>query len=115
MSQITNDMKMNIDFYEYENELLTVVIVLALISFTLVMVLNYYNFLNFWGDVGKESNFVIAIFIYASDSSHYTLSKYDMVYRCLSHSSGDISVSNVPKDANSAEMSENTSASNSNI
>ena len=74
MSQITNDLKMNIDFYEYENELLTVVIGLALISLTLVMVLNYYNFLNFWGDVGKESNFVIEIFIYASDSSHYTLS-----------------------------------------
>ena len=74
MNQMTNDMKMNIDFYEYENELLTVVIGLALISFTSVMVLNYYNFLNFWGDAGKESKFVIAIFIYASDSSHYPLS-----------------------------------------
>ena len=40
----------------------------------------FYNFL-------QKSKFVKAIYIYASESSHYTLSENYMVYRDLSHRS----------------------------
>ena len=48
------------------------------------------HFLQFCADLSKKSKSVKAIYIYASESSHYTLSENAMVYRGLSHGSWDI-------------------------
>ena len=48
-------------------------------------------FLQFCADLSKKSKSVKAIYIYASESSHYTLSENAMVYRSLSHCSWEIS------------------------
>ena len=45
------------------------------------------HFLRFCADLSKKSKSVKAIYIYASESSHYTLSENAMVYRGLSHCS----------------------------
>ena len=45
------------------------------------------HFLQFCADLSKISKSVEAIYVYASESSHYTLSKYVMVNRGLSHRS----------------------------
>ena len=42
------------------------------------------HFLHIFADHNKKSKFVKAANIYASESSHYTLSENDMVYRGLS-------------------------------
>ena len=42
------------------------------------------NFLQFYADLNKKSKSVKAIYIYASESSYYTLSENGMVYRDLS-------------------------------
>ena len=44
-------------------------------------------FFQFCADLIKKPKSVRAIYIYASESSHYTLSENDMVYRGLSHRS----------------------------
>ena len=44
-------------------------------------------FLQFCADLSKKPKSVKAIYIYASESSDYTLSENEMVYRCLSHRS----------------------------
>ena len=62
------------------------------------------HFLRFCADLSKKSKSVKAIYIYASESSHYTLSENAMVYRGLSHHSWDISNQNIKKDADSAEI-----------
>ena len=49
------------------------------------------HFLQFCADLSKKSKSVKAIYIYASESSHYTLSENAMIYRGLSHRSWDIS------------------------
>ena len=49
------------------------------------------HILQFCGDLSKKSKSVKASYIYASESSHYTLSEKAMVYRGLSHHSWDIS------------------------
>ena len=50
-------------------------------------------------------NFVLtSIYIYLSESSHYTLSENAMVYWSLSHRSWDINDYNVKKYADSAEI-----------
>ena len=61
-------------------------------------------FLQFCTDPSKKSNSITAIYIYASESSYYSLSENDMVYRGLSHRSWDISNYNIKKDADSAEI-----------
>ena len=61
-------------------------------------------FLQFCTDPSKKSNSITAIYIYASESSYYSLSENDMVYRGLSHRSWDISNYNTRKDADSAEI-----------
>ena len=61
-------------------------------------------FLHFCTDPSKKSNSITAIYIYASESSYYSLSENDMVYRGLSHRSWDISNYNIRKDADSAEI-----------
>ena len=38
------------------------------------------HFLHIFADHNKKSKFVKAAYIYASESSHYTLSENDMVY-----------------------------------
>ena len=48
------------------------------------------HFLQLCADHSKETKFVKAIYIYASESFHYTLSENDMVYKCLSHHSRDL-------------------------
>ena len=45
------------------------------------------HFLQFCADLSKKSKSVKAIYIYASERSHYTLSENAMVYRVLSHCS----------------------------
>ena len=49
------------------------------------------HFLQFCADLIKKSKSVKAIYIYASESSHYTLSENAMVYSGPSHRSWDIS------------------------
>ena len=44
-------------------------------------------FLEFCADLSKKSRSVKAFYIYASESSHYTLSENDMVYRGPNHRS----------------------------
>ena len=61
-------------------------------------------FLQFCTDPSKKSNSIKAIYIYASESSYYSLSENDMVCRGLSHRSWDISNYNIRKDADSAEI-----------
>ena len=59
-------------------------------------------FLQFCTDPSKKSSSVTAIYIYAPESSHYSLLENDMVYRGLSHHLWDISNYNIRKDADSA-------------
>ena len=61
------------------------------------------HILQYGGDLSKKLRSVKAICIYSSESSHYTLSKNDMVYRGLSHCSWDISNWNVERDADSVQ------------
>ena len=49
------------------------------------------HFLQFCVDLSNKSKSVKAIYIYASERSHYTLLENAMVYRSLSHRSWDIS------------------------
>ena len=64
--------------------------------------------LQFCADLSKKSKSVKAIYIYASESSHYTLSENAIdagkVYSSLSHRSWDIKDKNTKKDADSAEI-----------
>ena len=48
-------------------------------------------FWQFCPDLRKKYKFVEAIYIHASESSHYTLSENAMIYMGLSHHSWDIS------------------------
>ena len=61
-------------------------------------------FLQFYADLSKKSKSVKAIYIYASEGSHYTLSENGIVYGGLSHRSWDASFWNIKKDADSAEI-----------
>ena len=49
------------------------------------------HFLQFCADLSQKPKSVKAIYIYGSESSYYSLSENDMVYRGLSHRSWDIS------------------------
>ena len=49
------------------------------------------HFLQICADFSKKSKFVKAIYIYASESSHFSLSENGMVHRGPSHRSWDIS------------------------
>ena len=61
-------------------------------------------FSQFWADLSKKSKSVKAVYIYASESSHYTFSENGMVYRGPSHRSWDISDQNIEKDSDPAEI-----------
>ena len=70
--------------------------VICLVSMfpSLVMVLKLskkVHFLQFCADLSKKPKSVKAIYLYAFESFHYTLSENDMVYRGLSHRLRDIS------------------------
>ena len=49
------------------------------------------HYMQFCADLSKKSNSIKAIYIYASESSHFTLSENGMVYRGPSHRSWEIS------------------------
>ena len=49
------------------------------------------HFMQFCADLSKKSKSIKAIYMYASESSHYTLSENDMVYSGMSHILWDIS------------------------
>ena len=67
------------------------------------------HFLQFYADLSKKPKFVKAIYIYVSESSQYTLSENDVVYRGLSHHFGDISNQNTKNDADTGEIQRNSS------
>ena len=50
------------------------------------------TFLQFWGYVSKKSNFLAAIFIYASDGSYGTLPGKVFVYYAMTYCFGYISI-----------------------
>ena len=64
------------------------------------------HFLQYCADLSKKSVdcSVEAIYIYATESSHYTLPENAMIYRGLSHRSRDICHQNIKRDADSAEI-----------
>ena len=62
------------------------------------------HFLQFCADLSKKSDSVKVIYINAPESSHYTLSECDMVYRSPSHCSWVTSGWNIKKDAELAEI-----------
>ena len=98
-------MKMNLDYFQIQKWMLQTVQagkvdekneVICLVSMFLSWVMvrqlsKKVQLLQFCADLSKKSKYVKAIYIYASESSHYTLSENDMVYRGLSHRSWDIS------------------------
>ena len=105
MDQRQDYMKMNFEYFQVQKWILQTVRlekvdeknrVICLVSMfpSWVMVLKLskkVHFLQFCADLSKKSKSVKAIYIYASESSYYTLSENDMVYRGLSHRSWDIS------------------------
>ena len=62
------------------------------------------HFLQFCADLRKKPKFVKAIYIYGSESSHYSLLQNDMVCRVLSYHPWEISDKNIKREANSAEI-----------
>ena len=103
MDQTGDHMKMNFDISKYKNECYKQLErkkvdekngVFCLVSMfpSWVMVLKLSvkrHFMLFCADLSKKTKSVKAIYIYASESSHYTLSENDMVYRGLNHGSWD--------------------------
>ena len=55
------------------------------------------HFLEFGGDLSQKPKSIKAIYIYTSESSYYSLSENDMVYRGWSHRSWDINNLNIKK------------------
>ena len=49
------------------------------------------RFLQFCADLSQKPKSVKAMYIYGSESSYYSLSENDMIYKGLSHRSWDIS------------------------
>ena len=105
MDQRKDHIKMNFDYFQTQKWMLQTVRaekvdeknrVICLVSMfpSWVMVCKLSrnkHFLQFCADLSKKSKPVKTIYTYASESSHYTLSENDMVYRGPSHCSWDIS------------------------
>ena len=105
MDQRGDHIKINFDYFQIQKWMLQTVRaekvdekngVICLVSMfpSWVMVLKLskkVHFLQFCADLSKKSKSVKAIYIYASESSHYTVSENVMVYMSPSHRSGDIS------------------------
>ena len=66
-------------------------LVSVLPSWVMVKFSKKVHFLQFYADLSQKPKSVKAIYIYGSESSYYSLSENDMVYRGLSHRSWDIS------------------------
>ena len=103
MDQGADHIKMNLDYFQIQKWILQTVraekvdekngrfLVSMFPSWVMVCKLSKkVHFLQFCADLSKKSKSVKAIYIYASESSHYTLSENAMVYRGLSHLSWDI-------------------------
>ena len=102
MDQKGDHIKINFDYFQIQKWMLRTVtvkkvddknVVICLVSVSPSWVMIYklskkVHFLQFCADLSKKSRSVKAIYIYASESSHYTLSEKAMVY---SHRSWDIS------------------------
>ena len=111
MDQRGDHMKMNFEYFQIQKWILQTVRsekvdekngVICLVSMfpSWVMVLKLskkVHFLQFCADLSKKSKSVKAIYIYASESSHYTLSENAMVYRGLRHHSWDFNDWNIKK------------------
>ena len=105
MDQRGDHMKMNFDYFQIQKWMLQTVRagkvdekneVICLISVfpSWVMVRKLskkVHFLEFCANLNKKCKSVKAIYIYASESSHYTFSENGMVYMNPSHRSWDIS------------------------
>ena len=72
------------------------------------------HFLQFFLDISKKFKSAESIYVYVSETSHNTLSENGMVYRGLSHRYEIFNDWNI-KDVDSAEIWQNSLASNSNI
>ena len=67
--------------------------IICLVSFLTFVVLKLPKkvyFLHFSINVSKKAKFVKAIYVYASESSHYTVAENDFVYMSLSNHSSDV-------------------------
>ena len=98
-------MKINFDYFQIQKLMLQTfraekldkkygVISLVSIFSSRVMVLKLpkkVHFMQFCAYLSKKPKSVKAIYIHASESSHYTLLENDIVYRGLKHRSRDIS------------------------
>ena len=104
MDQRGDHMKMNFDYFQIQKWMLQTVRaekvdekngVICLVSMFLSWVIvrklsKNVQFLQSFADLSKKSKSVEAIYRYASESSHYTLSENSMVYRGLRHHIWDI-------------------------
>ena len=101
MDQRGDHIKMNFDYFQIKKWILQTVRaekvdekieVICLVSMSSSWKLSKKgHFLQFCADLSNKSKSVKAIYIYASESSHYTLSQNAIVYRGLRHRSWDIS------------------------
>ena len=89
---------------------------LYLVSWVMILKLSKkVYFLQFCADLGQKPKSVKAIYMYISEKYLYRLSENVLVYGSLSHRSWGISNYNIKKDADSAEIYQNSSISNTNI
>ena len=89
---------------------------LYLVSWVMILKLSKkVYFLQFCADLGQKPKSVKAIYIYISEKSLYRPPENVLVYGSLSHRSWGISNYNIKKDADSAEIYQNSSISNTNI
>ena len=100
-----HDMKINFDYFQIQKSMLQTVWVekvdekngiICLVSMfpswvTVHKLPKKVHFLQFCADLSNKSNSIKTIYIYASESSLFTLSENDMVYRGVGHRSWDIS------------------------
>ena len=72
------------------------------------------NFLQFCADLSKKSKSVEAIYIYASESSYYSLSENALIYSGLSHRLWDIAIKISKKMLTEQKFLKDSSTSNTN-
>ena len=72
------------------------------------------NFLQFCADLSKKSKSVEAIYIYASESSYYSLSESALIYGGLRHRLWDIAIKISKKMLTEQKFLKDSSTSNTN-
>ena len=72
------------------------------------------NFLQFCADLSKKSKSVEAIYIYASESSYYSLSENALIYSGLRHRLWDIAIKISKKMLTEQKFLKDSSTSNTN-